>query len=121
MGSWVLGRHVSGHRVFVPAVLDDPDGREGLLIIDVINANTKKLVWRSIARAEHKDFRKPENIEKAVDKALQKNSRRRARDEHAGAANFRRRPDVMDRGLSTSEQKQLAELLGKLHAGLTAE
>jgi MarR family transcriptional regulator, 2-MHQ and catechol-resistance regulon repressor len=29
--------------------------------------------------------------------------------------------DLMDRGLSSNEQKQLGELLGKLHAALTAE
>ena len=29
--------------------------------------------------------------------------------------------DLMDRGLSTNEQKQLAELLGKLHAALVAD
>lgn len=46
--------------------------REGTLVIDLIDANTNKLVWRSVARAEDKDFRKPENIEKAVDKALDK-------------------------------------------------
>jgi hypothetical protein len=45
---------------------------QGTLVIDVIDANTKKLVWRSIARAEGKDFRKPQNIQKAVDKALER-------------------------------------------------
>ena len=29
--------------------------------------------------------------------------------------------ELMDRGLTTSEQMQLAELLGKLHGALTAE
>jgi hypothetical protein len=46
--------------------------REGTLVIDVIDANTNKLVWRSVARAEDENFRKPENIEKTVDKALDK-------------------------------------------------
>jgi hypothetical protein len=46
--------------------------REGTLVIDLIDANTKQLVWRSYARAEDKNFRKPENLEQAVDKALEK-------------------------------------------------
>jgi hypothetical protein len=46
--------------------------RQGTLVIDFIDAKTNRLVWRSIARADNKDFRKTENIDKAVDKALQK-------------------------------------------------
>ena len=46
--------------------------RQGVIVIDVIDANTNKLVWRSTARAEGLDFRKPKNIDKAVGKALDK-------------------------------------------------
>lgn len=44
--------------------------RQGVIVIDLIDANTNKLVWRSIARARDVDFRKPENIDKTVSKAL---------------------------------------------------
>ena len=46
--------------------------RHGTLIIDVIDANTKKLVWRSVVQANDKDFRSASYIDKAVDKALKK-------------------------------------------------
>jgi hypothetical protein len=46
--------------------------RQGTLIIDFIDADTKQLVWRSYARAEDQNFRTPENIDKVVDKALEK-------------------------------------------------
>jgi hypothetical protein len=42
-----------------------------VLSITVVDASTKKLVWRSTARAANKDFRKPKEVDKAVDKALQ--------------------------------------------------
>jgi uncharacterized protein DUF4136 len=45
--------------------------RQRVLAIEVIDANTKNLVWRSNERAVNKDFRKPKEVEKAVDKALQ--------------------------------------------------
>jgi hypothetical protein len=48
------------------------DYRQAILVIDFIDPNTDKLVWRSVARGGEKDLRKPENIEKAVDKALDK-------------------------------------------------
>ena len=35
-------------------------------------SNTNKVVWRSTARAEDKDFTKPKEVEKAVGKALEK-------------------------------------------------
>jgi hypothetical protein len=46
--------------------------REGTLVIDLIDAQTKKLVWRAIAKAENKNFRSAEYIDKAVDKAMDK-------------------------------------------------
>ena len=77
---------VEGADVVAIMVPDSPDVQEvltgpggvfesaapGTLVIDFIDANTNKLVWRAVARAENKDFRKQENIEKAVDKALEK-------------------------------------------------
>jgi len=50
---------------------DVTEVRQKVLVIDLIDANTNKLVWRSIARAGNKDFRKPEVVEKTVDKALE--------------------------------------------------
>ena len=44
---------------------------ESTLVIDVIDARTNKLVWRSVAEADNKDFRSAKNIRKAVDKALE--------------------------------------------------
>jgi hypothetical protein len=46
--------------------------REGTLVIDFIDASTNKVVWRSMAQTEGGNSRKPEDIEKAVDKALEK-------------------------------------------------
>jgi hypothetical protein len=43
-----------------------------ILVVDLIDAKTKKVVWRSTARADGEDFRQPQNIEKAVDKAFKK-------------------------------------------------
>jgi hypothetical protein len=48
------------------------NSRQGVIVIDLIDANTNKLVWRSTARAEDVDFRKPKNIERTVGKALDK-------------------------------------------------
>ena len=46
--------------------------REGTLVIDLIDASTKKLVWRGIAKAENKNFRSADYIDKAVDKTMEK-------------------------------------------------
>jgi uncharacterized protein DUF4136 len=46
--------------------------RQGTLVIALIDAGTNKVVWRSVAQSEGGNPRKPENIEKAVDKALEK-------------------------------------------------
>jgi len=46
------------------------EARQGVIVIDLIDATTNKLVWRSTARAQDVDFRKPKNIDKAVAKAL---------------------------------------------------
>ena len=45
---------------------------EGTLVIDFYDADTRKLVWRSVAKNEDKEFTKPEDIEKAVNEALKK-------------------------------------------------
>jgi hypothetical protein len=45
---------------------------EGTLIIDLIDADTRKLVWRAIARAESKDFADADFIRGTVDKAIKK-------------------------------------------------
>jgi hypothetical protein len=46
------------------------DVDRGTLVIDVIDADAKKLVWRSIARAEDEEVRSSEFIERAVEKAM---------------------------------------------------
>jgi hypothetical protein len=46
--------------------------REGTLVIDLLDARTRKLVWRAIARAEDKDFNNADFIRATVDKALDK-------------------------------------------------
>jgi len=46
--------------------------REGKIAIDVFDADTHKLVYRTEARADDKNFRNPDHIRKAVDKALAK-------------------------------------------------
>jgi hypothetical protein len=43
-----------------------------VLAIEVTDANTKKVVWRSTERAVNKDFDKPKDVEKAAGKALKK-------------------------------------------------
>lgn len=55
-----------GHNVF-PRDVD-----RGTLVIDVIDANDGKLVWRSIAKAEDEDVRSDDFIRRAVDKAMSK-------------------------------------------------
>jgi hypothetical protein len=45
---------------------------EGTLVIDFIDANTRKLVWRSVAKVDDQMLVEPDVIEKAVDKALKK-------------------------------------------------
>ncbi len=55
---------------------DDYDGlydvQEGSLLIDVMDAHTKKLVWRSVATAEDENFRSPQIIASTVNEALKK-------------------------------------------------
>jgi hypothetical protein len=46
--------------------------RRRVLAIAVYDANTRKLVWHSTQRAMNKDFREPREVEKAVDKVLQR-------------------------------------------------
>jgi hypothetical protein len=46
--------------------------REGTLVIDLIDAQTKKLVWRAVAKADDKNFRTAKFIDKAVDNAMDK-------------------------------------------------
>lgn len=46
------------------------DVQQGTLVIDVLESGSDRLVWRSIAKAENKDFRSEDFIERAVDKAL---------------------------------------------------
>ena len=45
---------------------------EGTLVIDFIDANTRELVWRSIAKVDDRQLIEADVIEKAVGKALQK-------------------------------------------------
>jgi hypothetical protein len=46
--------------------------QEGTLVIDLIDSNTKKLVWRAVAKADDEKFRTAKFIDKAVDKAMDK-------------------------------------------------
>lgn len=48
------------------------DVEEGTLVIDVIDADSQRLVWRAVTKGENKDFRSSKFIRKAVDKALAK-------------------------------------------------
>ena len=59
---WMYG----GYNIFVQ------DVDRGTLVIDVIDARSSRLVWRSIARAEDENFRSEKFLGEAVDKALQK-------------------------------------------------
>ena len=47
------------------------DYREARLVIDVIDANTQKVIWRSTARGLNKTFRDPEFVQKTVEEALE--------------------------------------------------
>jgi hypothetical protein len=51
---------------------DVDDYQEGRLKIDVIDARTQKLVWRSVAVADDVNFRSPQFIAKTVNEALKK-------------------------------------------------
>lgn len=46
--------------------------QEGSLLIDVMDAHTKKLVWRSVAVADDENFRSPQIIASTVNEALKK-------------------------------------------------
>ncbi len=46
------------------------DVQQGTLVIDVLESGSDRLLWRSIAKGENQDFRSPEFIDRAVDKAL---------------------------------------------------
>jgi len=46
--------------------------QEGTLLIDVIDAHTQKLVWRSLAVADDQNFRSPQYIASTVNEALKK-------------------------------------------------
>ena len=46
--------------------------REGTLVIDLIDARTRKLVWRAIARAKNKDLADADFVRGTVDKAIEK-------------------------------------------------
>jgi hypothetical protein len=43
---------------------------QSTLVIDLIDAGTKKLVFRAVAKADNKDIQDPKFVQKAVDKAL---------------------------------------------------
>jgi hypothetical protein len=45
---------------------------QATLVIDLIDANTKKVVFRAVAKADDKNIRNPKFIQSAVDKALAK-------------------------------------------------
>jgi hypothetical protein len=45
---------------------------ENTLLIDLVDSDTNKLVWRSVVEMDDEDMRKPENISAAVDKAFEK-------------------------------------------------
>ena len=66
----------AGYGWYVPSYDDNDiwidESTQGTLVIDFYDANTRKLVWRSVAKAEDKDFVKPEEIDKAVGEALKK-------------------------------------------------
>lgn len=53
-------------------VWEDTSSAEGTLVIDFIDADSKKLVWRSVAKVDNEQLVEPEIIERAVDKALKK-------------------------------------------------
>jgi hypothetical protein len=46
--------------------------REGTLVLDLIDAKTNKLVWRSIVEVDNDDLRSAKTIDKAVDKGLER-------------------------------------------------
>lgn len=48
------------------------DVQEGTLVVDVIDADSQRLVWRAVTTGQNKDFRSAKFIRKAVDKALEK-------------------------------------------------
>ena len=66
----------AGYGWYVPSYDDNDiwidERTEGTLVIDFYDADTRKLVWRSVAKNEDKEFTKPEDIEKAVNEALKK-------------------------------------------------
>jgi Domain of unknown function (DUF4136) len=66
----------AGYGWYVPSYDDNDvwidEHTEGTLVIDLYDANTKKLVWRSVAKNENKEFIKAQDIDKAVSEALKK-------------------------------------------------
>jgi hypothetical protein len=43
---------------------------QGTLVVDVIDADTHRLIYRSIAKADEKDLRDPQFVQRTVEKAL---------------------------------------------------
>ena len=66
----------AGYGWYVPSYDDNDiwidERTEGTLVIDIYDSQTRKLVWRSVAKNEDKEFVKPEQIDKAVQEALKK-------------------------------------------------
>lgn len=58
--------------VFGPADAYVAEVPEGMLVIDLVDAHTEKLVWRAYVRAEGEGFTRPEFIQKAVARAFEK-------------------------------------------------
>ena len=61
------GRYVAG-----PGRIDVYEYEEGSIVLDIVDAKTRKLLWRGVATAVVPDNPKPEQLDKLVNEAMKK-------------------------------------------------
>lgn len=61
-----------GHYVAGPGRIDVYEYEEGSIVLDVVDAKSRKLLWRGVATAVVPDNPKPEQLDKLVDEAVEK-------------------------------------------------
>ena len=68
------GPHYGGYRggYWGPGGTTASEYEEGSLILDFVDAKSKKMIWRGVAKAEVQNVDTPEKKEKLINKAVQK-------------------------------------------------
>jgi hypothetical protein len=66
-----LGDRYGGGEYWGPRGVDTYQYEEGSLILDFVDAKSKKMIWRGVAKAQIDDTNTPEKSEKLINEAVQ--------------------------------------------------